>query len=263
MPEWLLEKDSYIPNKKKDTFIDKSILSMLNIFSKLKYNSAKNSDINTTIKTIATFIIVLFISLSRKIEFLYFLGVIILIALSLLKPNYILSIIKGSIAPIIITFVLLIPAFIAINTNTSIIFLLKTALIMLSLNMLIHTSKYNEILDTLKIFFLPDIFIFILDITIKYILILGEYSLNMLYALKIRTIGNNKNKNNTLSAIIGALFIKSKEMSFDMHDAMECRGFTGEYKIKYKHKLVLSDIIFIVINSFIIYMFFYINFFSN
>ena len=57
MPEWLLQKDTYLPLKDKDTFINKSILSLLRALSKLNQQSQKRADvfkINSIIKVIST-----------------------------------------------------------------------------------------------------------------------------------------------------------------------------------------------------------------
>lgn len=104
-------------------------------------------------------------------------------------------------------------------------------------------------------FFIPDIFIFVFDITIKYIYILGEFSLDMLYSLKLRSIGFNNNKYTSLSKIMGNLFLKSKEMGEEIHSAMECRGFTGEYTSYSKFKFTLNDLLFSIVNVAIIFMY--------
>ena len=81
---------------------------------------------------------------------------------------------------------------------------------------------------------------------------LGEFSLNMLYALKLRSVGKNSKKYNSLSGIAGTMFIKSKEMAEEMYAAMECRGFTGEYAYKKVSSLSPADYIYIVMNLLII-----------
>jgi energy-coupling factor transporter ATP-binding protein EcfA2 len=93
------------------------------------------------------------------------------------------------------------------------------------MNLLSHNTKWSEISKSLKLLFIPDIFIWIIDITIKYIVLLGEHSINLLYALKLRAIGITSNKYNSLTGIMGNLFIKSYKASEEMFYAMECRGF--------------------------------------
>jgi cobalt/nickel transport system permease protein len=59
--------------------------------------------------------------------------------------------------------------------------------------------------------------------------VLGEYAMNLLSALKLRSVGKNKAKQRSLSGIAGTLFLRSGHMARTLHQAMECRGFTGSY----------------------------------
>jgi len=126
-----------------------------------------------------------------------------------------------------------------------------------AVNILSHATRWSYITSALKRFFVPDIFILVLDITIKYIVMLGEFTLNMMYALKLRSVGKNKNKYTSLSGIAGSLFIKSKEMAEDMYAAMECRGFTGEYQVYNNFKFTLADFAYVMFNAGIIFTFVY------
>ena len=51
----------------------------------------------------------------------------------------------------------------------------------------------------------------------------------MLTALKLRSIGHNPHKGRALSGVLGVMFLRSREMSEEMYQAMVCRGYTGEY----------------------------------
>ena len=69
MPEWMLQKDNYIPEKDKDSFIDKSILSILKVLTKLRLqtdNKADKSGISAVFKLISVLLIIIFISLTRS-----------------------------------------------------------------------------------------------------------------------------------------------------------------------------------------------------
>ena len=89
----------------------------------------------------------------------------------------------------------------------------------------------------------------------KYIVMLGDFTLNMLYALKLRSIGKNKRKYTSLSGIAGTMFLKSKEMAEDMVGAMECRGFTGEYHRYEKLTFTFTDFLYILINAALLLIF--------
>ena len=71
--------------------------------------------------------------------------------------------------------------------------------------------------------------VFTLDITLKYIVILGNICVDMLNAVRLRSVGRNKDKKSALSGVMGVTFLKSREMADEMYQAMVCRGFDGEY----------------------------------
>ena len=76
---------------------------------------------------------------------------------------------------------------------------------------------------------MPGVIIFILDTTLRYIVLLGEEAAQLLTALKLRSIGHNPHKGRAIGGLIGVLLLRSQQMSLDMYDAMRCRCFTGDY----------------------------------
>lgn len=260
MPEWLLKKDNYVPPKDKDAFIDKSIISILGVLTRFirqaEYKTEK-FQINALIKLISTLILVIFVSLTKSFTFVLITNVFMLVLINFFNINLIKCILRVSLSVVIFSFVIFLPAVFLGYGNNILMIILKILVSVIAVNVLAFTTKWNELTNALKIFRVPDMFIFVLDITIKYILILGEFSLNMIYALKLRSIGKNSNKSTALSGIVGTMFIKSKEMSEEMYGAMECRGFTGEYKVCKKFKLRLPDYICIGFNLIFILTYFY------
>lgn len=262
MPEWLLRKDNYIPPKEKDAFIDKSILSIFNVISKLKPNMEGKVNrlmVNPALKLLTAFAIVMFVSLSHSSYYVLSAGVFVLLILSILDSRDIAYVIKMSLAAAFFTGIVLIPSFIMGNRHNSIMIIMKVIVSVAAVNIASCTMKWSEAAGALKLFFVPDIFIFVFEITMKYIIIFGEFSLNMLYALKLKSVGKNKKKTASLSGIMGTMFIKSKETADEMYSAMECRGFTGEYKRPVNIKLGAADMICIIIDVALIGAYFYIG----
>lgn len=260
MPEWLLKKDNYVPKRDKDAFIDKSILSILGIVSRFKVNTnyrINKLGANAFVKLISALIILIFISLTKSFTFAVIFSVVLLVIINFLTTKEIIYILKLAIAAGGLTFIIFLPSILLGYGNNSFLITLKVLLSVTTVGLLACTTQWNELIAALKVFHVPDIFIFVLDITMKYIIILGEFALNMVYALKLRSIGYNKKKNTFLSGIIGTLFIKSKEMSEEMYNAMECRGFSGEYKTYIKIKFKLTDYIFVIFDVIFILIYFY------
>jgi cobalt/nickel transport system permease protein len=260
MPEWLSKSDKYIPQSDKDTFVNKSILSLLKIISRIKAQDTGKTTkhkVNVTLKVAFTFIHLVLLSISRSFIFVTIIIVYLLLILSIMEADKIVKILKISLSMALFTFVVMLPAAYWGNSYSCIMITSKTFATITEVGILTHSTKWSSITSALKRFFVPDIFILVLDITIKYIVMLGEFTLTMLYALKLRSIGKNRSKNASLSGVAGTMFIKSKEMAEDMYHAMECRGFTGEYHIYSKSKFTIMDFVFIIINVGVISVFLY------
>jgi cobalt/nickel transport system permease protein len=261
MPEWLLKDENYNPKSDKDTFIAKSIFSLLGVLSRIRTQSRYKEDIfsiNVVLKVLCTFILILLVSITKSFTFIIIINVYLLAVFSMMKGEDIIKVLRVSLITSLFTFVILLPALFWGNGFISVMITSKVFATVTCVNILSHFTRWNSITSALKIFFVPDIFILVMDITIKYIVMLGEFSLNMLYSLKLRSVGKNNNKYVSLSGVAGTMFIKSKEMAEDMYSAMECRGFTGEYRvINNGHKLNLVDYVYIMINVLIIIAFIY------
>lgn len=256
--EWLLVKDEYIPEKEGNSFIDKTIFSFLKVFSNIRRNRNKDKLIyktNPTLKVIFTIVSILLISLSRSFIYLAIMDIYILMGICLTDSEERKNIVAISFIFPIVTLIILIPSMLQGNIYNSLLLIQKMMSSVLLANILSQTTKWRDISRALKLLFIPDIFIWVMEITLKYIVLLGEYSTNLLYALKLRSIGKNNDKYGSISRIMGNMFLKSYKMSEEMSSAMECRGFVGEYKVAMKAKLEKTDYLYVGINILLIVLF--------
>lgn len=260
IPDWLHKNEEYMPQSDKDAFIDKSILSLLHILSRIKTQDSRKTSkfkVNAAFKVVFTFLLIVMLSITQSAAFIVTVNVYLLVVLCLMDARDILKILKVSLLMSFFTFVILLPTAIWGDSHSIIMITSKVFATITAVNILSHSTKWNSITGALKIFFVPDIFILVLDITIKYIVMLGNFALNMLYSLKLRSVGRNISKYTSLSGVAGTMFIKSKEMAEDMYSAMECRGFTGEYHVSHHFKFALADFGYIVVSVGIVVAFLY------
>jgi ABC-type cobalt transport system, permease component CbiQ and related transporters len=258
MPEWLLKEEKYIPQIDKDTFINKSILSLLNLISRIKAQEVHKENkfnVNAVLKVAFTFVMIVLLSITKSVAFVVIINIYLLLILGSMKAEVIIKVLKVSFIVALFTFIILLPAVFMGNYYSIMMLTPKVFATVMAVNMLSYSTSFRQVTNALKFFFIPDIFIFVLDITLKYIVLLGEFTLNMLYALKCRSVGRNRSKYISISGIAGIMFIKSKEMAEDMYAAMECRGFTGEYHIKRKFVFSFHDIIYTAFNAILFYIF--------
>lgn len=261
IPEWMIEKENYIPETDKDTFVNKSILSLLRVIARIRIQNASNPkyQVNITLQLAATFLLLVLLSLSRSFPFVLIVIVYLLVVLSVMQADAIIRILKVSVSMTLLTFFIMLPALFLGNPYSAIMMTAKSFATLTAIGIFTHSASLGEITSAMKRFFIPDIFIMVLDITIKYVVLLGNFMLHMLYALKVRSVGKNKSKYMSMAGIAGTSFLKSKEMAEDMHHAMICRGFTGEYRVHYKSKLRFLDVIYIMLHLGIIFIFLYLG----
>lgn len=259
IPDWLRKNEQYLPQTDKDTFIGKSILALLRVIAKIRAQGGdkENFKINTTLMVAFTLLLIVLLSISQSFPFVITVCVYLLALISLMPAANIIKILKIVFIMAAFSFLILLPSAIIGNSYSAVMITSKITATVAAVNWLSHSAKWSSITASLKRFFVPDIFILVLDITIKYIFLLGEFALNMLYALKLRSVGKNKRKYTSLSGIAGTMFLKSKEMAEDMYGAMECRGFTGEYHRFVKLTFTLTDFIYILINAALVGAFIY------
>ncbi|MDI9215573.1 MULTISPECIES: energy-coupling factor transporter transmembrane component T family protein [Clostridium] len=258
--DWLLKKDNYEPVEDNENFLDKTIVGIMTMLSKIKRENPIDGfiyRINPIVQLISMIVLILFLALSNDIFFVYCILAYSLMYICILDGYVIKKILSISLIPPIFTLIILLPSIVFMgNYQASMLLVLKIFINVLLINIFSYTTKWSNITKSLKVLFIPDIVILIFDITIKYIYVLGNLSLKMLYALKLKTIGKSLEKRNSLLRIIGNLFLKSKTMGDQLYLAMECRGFTGEYIVYSKFKFTLADAIYTFITIIMIVIFF-------
>ncbi|MBC8080442.1 MAG: energy-coupling factor transporter transmembrane protein EcfT [Gorillibacterium sp.] len=248
--DWLLVKEDYHPSKGKDKFIDQSILSFLKAIALIRQNSALSSltRINPSLRVISTLLGLVLISLTRSFPFLLIIDGLLLIEwIQLNRVERKRAIILSLVFPLI-AFIALIPAMLQGNFSNSLLLCQKMATSILLVQSLSLRTPWNELTKALKSIFVPDLVIWIMDITLKYIVLLGDYSTNLLFALKLRSVGQTGDKFGAVSGIIGGLFLKSCRMGEEMAEAMECRGFVGEYRVPTRRSFTRIDYLYILLN---------------
>lgn len=260
MPEWLLKSENYDPPADKDGFLSKSILSFLKLISRIHGQNRIEEDklfVSPFSKLLFTLLYIVLVSSSQHFTYVYIMLTYMMLVLCLLPGKDIIKVLRWSLIAALITFIILLPSALSGNRYSITMIPVKVFASVTAVNILSVSTRWDRVIGALKRFFLPDIFIFIIDITLKYILMLGEFTLEMLYALKLRSVGKNRKKYGSLGGIAGTLFVKSREMSEEMSGAMECRGFTGEYRYYDKFRISLADAAYVLLNAGMIYVFIY------
>jgi cobalt/nickel transport system permease protein len=182
------------------------------------------------LKLASAFLLILLVSLSRSPLFLEAAAAFELGCLCLLRGELIARVLRKVVAAGLFAIAILLPALLLGRGSGVLALCAKVLLAVLSAALLSATTPWPSIAAAFAAFRVPDIFVMTLDMTVKYISLLGGLVLDMLYALKLRSVGRDERKIDSLSAIAGTVFLKSKEAAETQYQAMECRCFAGAYR---------------------------------
>jgi cobalt/nickel transport system permease protein len=243
-PDWLLRGEAYTPRPDRDAFIDKSIHALLRVLGMLRRRTddgGQRSRIDPRVGLSLLFLLVVLVSLSRSTLFLACAGTLLLAAVSLHRGEVIRDVAKASIAAGLFALAVMLPSAFWGNTAGAVRLTLKVLISVGSVRLFSATTEWRRLTRALASFRVPNIFILVLDITLRSLALLGELSLVLLYALRLRSVGRSPAKTRALSGIAGILFLRSQKMTEDMHAAMECRGFIGSYRTGRAPPLRLLD----------------------
>jgi cobalt/nickel transport system permease protein len=252
MNDWLTRKEEYLPRAGGLRFLDRSLLSILSVLSRIrrpeKTVGGQVYRLNPTLKLVTVFIVILTLSLSRSASFVYLADSCILLAAALLDAGDLLNTLLLSTTIALFGLLILLPSMFTGNGGNSLLLLAKIAGSALAVNFLAHSTKWRHMTRAIKFFRVPDLFILVLELAVKYIVILGEFSIHMLQALRARSVGRNTHAHRELSNLAGILYFKSREMAEQTYSAMECRGFTGEYPSPKVRTFSASDLVYLGAN---------------
>ena len=243
-PDWLLKNEAYVPRSDKDAFVDQSIVSFLRVLSLVRSRTALvrgRRGIDARVKLVSTFVLILFTSLSLKPLFVGLCGTVLLVCLSFRTGPVILGVLKAAAGAGGFTLVIMLPSAFWGNTGGAAMVTVKVLICVGFAKLLPATTEWRSLTRALGFFRVPDIFVLVLDLALRYIAILGALSIDMLWALRLRSVGRNRQKTGSLSGIAGTLFLKSRVLAESTYAAMECRCFSGTYRMGRPQALRVTD----------------------
>lgn len=258
LPDWMMKENDYTPRKDKQGYITKSILGLFKMFR--HFHVEKNENISQLRAGARTLLVLGLIILSALSHNMFFCGTVaagFLLYLSFAKIDVLKRVLSTSLTAALFTLLIMLPSYFMYKTNSVVVITLKVFLSTGMLSLFALVTPWNKITSALRFVKIPGFVILILDLTIHYILILGNIAFEMLVALKLRSVGKNTSKQKSFSGIIGTVFLKSIAYSEETQQAMECRLFNGTYNFK-KSKITIKDFIPIFVLILYIILFIYI-----
>lgn len=230
IPDWLMSEENYSAQADHDGFITKSLLSIIGALSSFRAKSSSyGSKFPAHLKLILCLIMVLAVSLAQNMFIVYSILAVLLVHMCFLRSDWLLRTFTAAFAAALLSAMILIPSIFLGSPGSVLTVSIKVFTSVGLVGLLAATTEWNRLTACLAAFHIPGVFIFTLDLTLKYIVILGNISVDLLNAVKLRSVGRNRDKKAAVSGVLGVTFLKSRQMADEMYQAMVCRGFDGEY----------------------------------
>lgn len=246
------------PKRDSRRFITATLKSISSASSLFRSNPKAYSPADAPVMLFISIALIIMTASSKNLYFSFVMLSVLSVRMCLLEGKDIIKAFLPALYAGIFSAIILIPSVFCGSPHSVISISLKTFITTGIIQCLSISSRWNDITASLKMLKISDSIIMSFDLTLKYIQILCSTCEDMLNALIVRSIGKNREKAASLSGISGTAFLKSKKMSEETSQAMECRCFSGHYerKIRLRHKAgnIISIILFSLIAAIFIYL---------
>lgn len=261
LPAWMCRQEDYIPSKDREAFLTKSTKSVLAVLTKLRFHEGKDGRFSASpsLKLFYTIVYIILTACSRNYLFVLIMCAAVTVRLAFFPAKSICQVLSGTAGAVLISVLLLLPAVFMGNPQTLANITARVYVSVTLVGILSAGTSWNKLTGSMRTFRIPSLFIFTLDITLKYISVLGEICIDILTSVRLRSVGKNPGKAKAFSGVLGITFLKSGEMEEEMYASMCCRGFTGEYSIGQKYKICVADIFYILVTVGCVGLFFYLH----
>lgn len=124
--------------------------------------------------------------------------------------------------------------------------LVKSVLIISSTFILVATTPIEDIAYGLGCLKMPKIITIQLLLVFRYITILIDEVDRTLMAYSLRSGGQKSIRHEAWGSLIGQLFLRASKRSIGLYEAMQLRGFNGEFNRK-RYTLKIEDVVYMIV----------------
>lgn len=136
------------------------------------------------------------------------------------------------------------------NPAPFVFLLIKATLSILSMVLLVSTTRFADLLKAFEVMHCPPLFIMILSFLYRYIYLFLDEFMKMQQAKMARTVRKEENswhRAKVFSSMIGYLFVRSYERGENVYLAMCSRGYQGRIKTLHAFVLGKRDYVFLAL----------------
>ena len=176
IPDWMCRQEEYNPSADKEAFLTRSTKSVLSVLARLKFDEGKDGRFSATpsLKLFYTILYIILTACSGNYLFVLIMCVAVAVRLAFFSASAIRQILSGTAGSVMISIFLLLPAVFMGNPQTLANITARVYVSVTLVGILSAGTSWNKLTAGMRTFHVPSLFIFTLDITLKYISVLGE-----------------------------------------------------------------------------------------
>ena len=175
-----------------------------------------------------TLLTILLSSISSNGVFVLSVAVVLLLRLGLWEGEIIAEVLKTTLLAAGAAAVFMLPSVFLGNPGSFGTVTGKVFLSVLVLSMLREAVPWKDMTAALSTFHVPAVFILTLDMTVRFLVLLGQFSDAMLEAVLLRRVGKRTWRNAGTGGILGNTFVKSQQLAEETQEAMACRCWSTD-----------------------------------
>ncbi len=261
IPVWLLKDQGYEPRRDSDGFIAKSMLSITGALAQFRLDDGAEGHFSPSapMKLLFALGCILLTSLSANFLFTVTTLACVLVRLCFMPAKALKRIVAVAFGAAGITFAIMLPAMLIGQSHSALLIATK---VLVSVSIALATAlttPFNRLTAALRTFHMPNLVILTIDLALKSIVCLGEVAIEVLTALRLRSVGRNDDKRTSIGGVGGVVLLKTNEASQATYDAMACRGFEGEYLVPNERQWRAVDFAWLAAFALLLAAFFYLQ----
>ena len=233
IPGWMKQTEQYAPPKDGGAFALRTLRSLGGVLARLRVQRGRDGlNIPPVLKLLLLLAGIVTLSLARNRLLLLGIAALVLGWVCMLPPRTVLNVLRPALGAAILALALFLPAMLLrpAGAGNNLILVGKVFLSVAMVSLFHQRTQWNRITGALRMLHIPGVFVFLLDLTLKYIVLLGGLIVDLLTARSLRAVGRDRHKYRSVGGVMGLTFLRASELSRETWEAMSCRGFTDDYK---------------------------------
>lgn len=233
IPAWMCQQEQYAPPSDGGAFALHSLRSLGRVLARLRVQRGRDGlKLPPLLKLLLLLAGLVTLSLAHNRLLILAIAALVLGWVSLLPARTLAAVLRPALGGALLALLLFLPAMLLrpAGAGNNLIVVGKVFLSLTMLSLFHQRTQWNRITAALRQLHVPGVFVFLLDLTLKYVVLLGSLTVDLLTARSLRAVGRDRHKYRSVGGILGTTFLRASALSRETWEAMVCRGFTDDYK---------------------------------